>query len=367
MKKMRIILLSVCMVLLGLPSLGQTNELPIFYEGIRPLGMGGAFTAVADDENALFYNPAGLYNEKRKGFRRFDILKPSLELSNSIFEFIKDAQGIQDSSGAAQFDKTTDLVNKWIGKGLHMKMSALTDLIYHRFGMGLLTQASIGAAVHNPFSSQTLELKFTGDAALLVSGAKKVTLWKEQTLLIGVTAKAINRQQVDLAYSIREISESKFDPLNDLNPEIGFALDLGALYPLPGRSSKPVIGISLQNIVGGDLGTAGELPMQINLGTSFRPTVGHQTVLLAADIMDITNNIGTDNDLAKRLHLGLEYKLPWILTLRSGLYQGYPSGGFTLNLRLAKLDYAYHVEELGAYSGQKPDPRHALQLSVGLQ
>ena len=28
--------------------------------GARPLGMGGAFAGVADDENALFYNPAGL-------------------------------------------------------------------------------------------------------------------------------------------------------------------------------------------------------------------------------------------------------------------------------------------------------------------
>src|SRR3989338_7728825 len=28
--------------------------------GIRPLGMGAAFTAVADDQNAAFYNPAGL-------------------------------------------------------------------------------------------------------------------------------------------------------------------------------------------------------------------------------------------------------------------------------------------------------------------
>ncbi|MGQ9601280.1 MAG: hypothetical protein ACUVUT_01155 [Candidatus Bipolaricaulia bacterium] len=28
--------------------------------GARPLGLGGAFTALADDENALFYNPAGL-------------------------------------------------------------------------------------------------------------------------------------------------------------------------------------------------------------------------------------------------------------------------------------------------------------------
>jgi hypothetical protein len=28
--------------------------------GARPVGMGGAYTAVADDANALFWNPAGL-------------------------------------------------------------------------------------------------------------------------------------------------------------------------------------------------------------------------------------------------------------------------------------------------------------------
>jgi len=28
--------------------------------GVRPLGIGGAFTGLADDENAIFYNPAGL-------------------------------------------------------------------------------------------------------------------------------------------------------------------------------------------------------------------------------------------------------------------------------------------------------------------
>jgi hypothetical protein len=39
--------------------LGDNTE-RIFIEGIRPMAMGGAFVAVANDENALFYNPAGL-------------------------------------------------------------------------------------------------------------------------------------------------------------------------------------------------------------------------------------------------------------------------------------------------------------------
>lgn len=39
--------------------------------GARPLAMGGAFVGVADDENALFYNPAGLAYLQRVGLTSF--------------------------------------------------------------------------------------------------------------------------------------------------------------------------------------------------------------------------------------------------------------------------------------------------------
>ncbi len=39
--------------------------------GVRPMGMGGAFTALADDENALFYNPAGLGFREKMRFGSF--------------------------------------------------------------------------------------------------------------------------------------------------------------------------------------------------------------------------------------------------------------------------------------------------------
>src|SRR3990170_3935872 len=51
----------------GLDAAAWAEPLPLFYQGVRPLGMGGAFTAVADDENAMFYNPAGLNNIKGDG------------------------------------------------------------------------------------------------------------------------------------------------------------------------------------------------------------------------------------------------------------------------------------------------------------
>jgi len=35
--------------------------------GARPVAMGGAFTGVADDENSLYYNPAGIASMNRNG------------------------------------------------------------------------------------------------------------------------------------------------------------------------------------------------------------------------------------------------------------------------------------------------------------
>mgnify|MGYP006291100375 CR=1 FL=1 len=39
--------------------------------GARPLGMGGAFVGLADDENAIYYNPAGLAFKRNTGFSSF--------------------------------------------------------------------------------------------------------------------------------------------------------------------------------------------------------------------------------------------------------------------------------------------------------
>ena len=39
----------------------------IFEAGSRATGMGGAFVGVADDQSAMFYNPAGLGEQAEKG------------------------------------------------------------------------------------------------------------------------------------------------------------------------------------------------------------------------------------------------------------------------------------------------------------
>ena len=56
------LLLSLCMVLPSLADGSYISTASIFERGVsaRSLGLGGAFIALADDEAAVFYNPAGL-------------------------------------------------------------------------------------------------------------------------------------------------------------------------------------------------------------------------------------------------------------------------------------------------------------------
>jgi len=55
--------IGLAMVVLTVPAPAQAQTMITLFDldnGARPLAMGGAFTGLADDENALFYNPAGL-------------------------------------------------------------------------------------------------------------------------------------------------------------------------------------------------------------------------------------------------------------------------------------------------------------------
>jgi len=55
--------IGLLIVIMAIPASVQAQTMVTLFDigaGVRPLGMGGAFAALADDENALFYNPAGL-------------------------------------------------------------------------------------------------------------------------------------------------------------------------------------------------------------------------------------------------------------------------------------------------------------------
>src|SRR3990167_9161192 len=71
---------------------GTMLNYPYVYKGIRSTGMGGTFTAVGKDAEALFYNPAGLYD---MGFQ-LSVLNPLIEVNDNVLDLTSDVIDAMD-------------------------------------------------------------------------------------------------------------------------------------------------------------------------------------------------------------------------------------------------------------------------------
>ncbi|MDR1696347.1 MAG: hypothetical protein LBR69_06965 [Endomicrobium sp.] len=83
-------------------SFAAVKDDPIMIKGIRPMGMGGAFTAVADDENAFFYNPAGIAQRTGSLFQIFNLNASvntnTVDLANDFGSVFKDLGNSADNN-----------------------------------------------------------------------------------------------------------------------------------------------------------------------------------------------------------------------------------------------------------------------------
>src|SRR3972149_9097369 len=127
--------------LLALPAkAGTLYNYPYLYKGIRSLGMGGAFTAVGKDAEALFYNPAGLYDMGLK----IAILNPLVEVDQNITALATDAQNAMGkNTDTARTNALTDIISKNMGKPLHGKVSLFPHVAVKNYAIGVIGQGMV--------------------------------------------------------------------------------------------------------------------------------------------------------------------------------------------------------------------------------
>jgi hypothetical protein len=86
---------------------------------------------------------------------------------------------------------------------------------------------------------------------------------------------------------------------------------------------------------------------------------GLNSLTLAIETTDNGNN--TNGSFYRTLHMGAE--AVWkLFHFRTGLNQGYVTGGFGLDLKVLKINLATYGEELGLNPGVFQDRRYALDL-----
>lgn len=249
--------------------------------GARPTGMGGAYTAVGDDVNSIYWNPSGLSRIKDKN----EFVAMRAEMFQSIqYNFFAFAHPMGE---------------------------------YGTIGVGLINLNITGIESRTADSDAPDSTFSSNDSAYALAYAKKLTFGglpsydEEGGLHVGLSGKAIRQTLAGEAANT-------------------FAADLGAMYQM---SVRPLsIGLAIQN-VGAKQKFKSEsdpLPLTIQLGTGYRlgedwaisglKTDHRKTGLLLA--LDI--HAPRDSDPSVRG--GLEFTHGWSENTVSSVRAGYETG-----------------------------------------
>lgn len=267
--------------------------------GARVIGLGKAFTAVSDDTNAVFSNPAGL------GFQKgWSVLTMSTQLLHRVdYKLYGGSLSTNSGTFAIAFAGASTPAGFYT-----------TDL------------ASLNSATPISYSSNILFLSYGYDLNNSIRANKSMG-----HLAFGVNLKILT---------------NGFSGISNAQAS-GFDMDIGVLMK---KNDNLTLGAAVRNLLtstdGGaiawDSGTTERLPSVIALGGSY----SRDKFLLACDL-----NISKDSPLL--IHAGVEYKPTPLIALRVGLEQdAYASNVVTNNITLGaginykgvSFDYAYRMD-----------------------
>ena len=285
---------------------GGTESNFNFGFGARALSLGNAFTAMADDPTAVYWNPAGLEFIDQQSLTLFH----SSLWASTNYDFL------------GYVFPTFNLGTFGLGLG--------------RIAVGDIQERSEDGVPLNKFSLQEFNLFF--------SYAKKMPL----NITPGVSLRIVHRAWGSLK-QMGNLADN------------GIGLDLGVLYRPEWLGSPWLqdwsIGLNLQNLLAPQLkeGTGSDIfPATIKLGffKKLRLVGGEATNIL------FDFDFSEKRDL--KLHFGTEYAIPDLGSMRIG----YGTGGFSLGAgveyQMFEIEYAFGRNEFADVLA----PVHRISLSI---
>ena len=260
--------------------------------GVRPISMGKAFVAVADDAHAGYWNPGGL--------AILNTTQLSAMYSNPMNYDLIGSTGVQD-----------------IG--------------YH----------TISLAYPAGFGSLGLNMAYlsVGDIYVVenASGPTGETFSDEEYGIIASYASSIT-DQLHLGANLKLVHQSIFDDTGS-----GMGLDLGGLYQ---PTYNLTFGLMLQDLIEPKIqlledGETYSIPRKIRLGVAYK--LVNDRVLLAA-------GVDKASERSPKLHLGTEVEPMKDLALRLGYTTdtGEITAGVGVQVSVIQLDYGFGFLNLGS-------------------
>ncbi len=341
----------------------QAAEPAFIRESIRARGMGNAFTAAANDEMLLFYNPAAL---RSVYYNMYEVVG---------FNTTTNENTINLGKSSSSFSTIGSLAGKKIYNEANL---GLLSHVNSRFGWSLFSNGLLDIQVRNPI------IPYLETKAYVQTGLAGGMAWSflDYQLDLGLGVKLVQRSGIDTKLHIFDEAIIEFTEDQKTTKlqkkfvsKAAFAPDAGVIYHFDSyHNMEPKVAFSLQNIGGLDFEGAGKVPMTMNIGVSTESEFNGFDMILAADYRDLADSqemISKGNIMTERnIKIGVEFG--WkklfnghhLISLRAGRNGPYNSVGWSMNLFGFKVDFAKYSEEIGGYAGELEDKRTSLQVSL---
>ncbi len=349
------------------------------FQSVRAMGMGNAHVAVADDENAIFYNPAGTLRSKDRKMNFF--LKAGVD--PDIKDFMDEIETAQDASNSEA--AIGDLLASKYGEHYSLRTPSLGFIwATPKWSLAFIpADVTVEMGIHQVVGP-SINLVAFQDTTLAYSRAWNVKKVKYGRLDMGATAKVIYRGHLDKIVNIVDVQNDNILEAEDSNEGLTADLDFGVLWQAPEYNSgffsflQPTLGMNVRNIVDhgyfSNLGLYSDdkngdpekLHRVIDVGSAFKlPRWWLWSSKLAIDVRDILHPNWT---IEKGLHAGLEFNWEmfswWKGGWRVGMNQMYWTAGFTGQMWVFKLDLSTFGREVGTSSQKKEDRVFMLNASI---
>jgi len=284
------------------------------YEGTRALSLGKAFVGLADDENALCYNPAGLAQIRDQKlsisgiyqYYSWESTSPSLYFTVSYIEH--------------------GLSLAYIRQGIGISFNIL--------GRGWWDEITVYDRPVQPEPLGTVRPVFY-ERNITVAYAREIY----SGLILGMSGKYVNTSD-----PFEEVGMSTY------NETHGGTLDIGILYHTLDKLS---FGLHIGNIISTDVDYSvfndsgswlylNELPRNVALGLAYRP---FENLILLADVRnlfedDVFSDIHqTDYTFKRSYHMGCEWRVIPEIFLRVGYFRSSRPSTFTRGIIDEPFEY----------------------------
>lgn len=341
-------------------------EYPYIYRSAYFLGRGDTGIAVADDEDSIFYNPAGLA-QGTGIYKRIIFASPMIEVSQNTRDVVKQIQ-VQDSD-------PTETLRKQLGRPQHFGLNFFSGIILRRVAIGVFSHNATTTMLFKDYEKGAFESVMghgVTDVGVTFSLAQN---WGDK-MFFGLTTKYLKRNEFRFEANATEgdqLSGVKAADITMTGTAVG--ADVGFMYNSGGRSPL-MFGVTIQDVGHSvmipDVETSvsksdrplKDLRQTVNIGIAFAPGTKISKFKLMIDYRDALNETGMSD--FKKIHGGMELSVRDFIGFTAGINQGYPTFGAYFDSRLVRLDIGSYGEEVGDLAGSRPDIRYYFRLTAGL-